>query len=136
MPVYRYLADAVVVLHVAYVLAVVLGLLATLAGYLFRWVWVRNFWLRGVHLAMIMVVVVHALLGATCPLTTLEHDLRRQAGEKFYEGSFLGYWAHQLLFIDAPPWAFTATYCLFGLVVLATFVLVPPRWPGRAVSRG
>ena len=65
MPAYRYLADAVVVLHVAYVLAVVLGLLATLAGYLFHWDWVRNFWLRGVHLAMIMVVVVHALLGAT-----------------------------------------------------------------------
>jgi hypothetical protein len=32
-----------------------------------------------------------------------------------------------LLFFDAEPWVFTVCYTLFGLAVLATFVLAPPR---------
>ena len=41
-----YLADGVVALHVSYVAFVVLGQLLILAGVVFRWQWVRNFWFR------------------------------------------------------------------------------------------
>src|SRR5262249_6955696 len=86
---------------------------------------------RMVHLAMIGVVVAEALIGLTCPLTTWESALRRQAGQQVYPGDFIGYWAHRLLFYRAEPWGVTLPYCLFRLPVLLTLVLAPPRWPGR-----
>ena len=66
-----------------------------------------------------------------CPFTVWENALRRQAGQSTYPGAFLGYWAHRLIFLDAPDWAFTLGYTLFGLAVLAAFVLAPPRLPAR-----
>lgn len=127
MNLYSVLADVVVFVHAAYVSFVVLGLVAILIGCVLRWRWVRNLWFRVVHLVMIGVVVVESLLDITCPLTTLENNLRRTAGETARGESFVGRWVHDLLFYDAPPWAFTVAYCLFGAVVLATFVIAPPK---------
>ncbi|MDA1050937.1 MAG: DUF2784 domain-containing protein [Planctomycetota bacterium] len=127
MSLYSLIADAVVFVHAAYVGFVVLGQVAILIGCVRRWQWIRNFWFRVVHLAMIGVVVVEALFGITCPLTTWENSLRRAAGETARAESFVGRWVQDLLFYDAPPWAFTVVYCLFGAVVLATFVIAPPK---------
>lgn len=127
MNLYSALADVVVFVHAAYVSFVVLGLVAILIGCVLRWRWVRNLWFRVVHLVMIGVVVVESLLDITCPLTTLENNLRRTAGETARGESFVGRWVHDLLFYDAPPWAFTVAYCLFGAIVLATFVIAPPK---------
>jgi len=132
---YRLAADAVVVLHAAYVLFVFFGLVAVLAGIVRRWHWVRNPWFRGVHLAAIGVVVAEAWCGITCPLTTLEKHLRQQGGQAAYAGDFVGRWTHELLFVELPPGALTAAYSLFGLLVLATFVLAPPRRKQVADSR-
>ena len=126
---YRFLADLTVIAHLAYFCFVVLALpLILLGGYL-GWAWVRNFWFRMIHFAMIAVVVAEELLGIACPLTTWERDLRLRAGGVVYRGSFIGHWVHELLFVDLPPWAFTVIYCAFGLLVLASLVWVPPRWP-------
>ena len=38
---------------------------------------------------------------------------------------------HDLLFFDAEPWVFTLLYTAFGLLVVATFVMAPPRWRRR-----
>ncbi|MBX6315062.1 MAG: DUF2784 domain-containing protein [Isosphaeraceae bacterium] len=127
----RLLADLIVVLHFAYVAFVVFGLVAILIGLALRRNWARNFWFRVLHLAMILLVVAEAWLGIICPLTTWEQTLRRMAGETVQEGTFLGYWAHRLIFFRAPPWVFTLIYTLFGLLVVATFVFAPPRRPGR-----
>jgi hypothetical protein len=127
----RVLADAIAVLHACYFSFVVFGLIAILAGAVFRWGWVRNFWFRAIHLIMIGIVVGEALAGVPCPLTVWEKELRTRAGEVAYAGDFLGYWAHRLIFYEAPPWFFTLAHILFGLAVLAAFVLAPPRWPGR-----
>ncbi len=127
MNLYSVIADAVVFIHAAYVSFVVLGLAAVLIGSVLRWRWIRSFWFRVVHLGMIGIVVVEALLGITCPLTTWENQLRHAAGETARAESFVGRWIHDLLFYDAPPWVFTVIYCLFGAVVLATFVIAPPK---------
>ena len=129
MKFYSYLADAVVIAHFAFVAVVVFGLLAILVGAVLRWRWVRNFWFRIVHLAMISIVAVEAMCGVVCPLTTLEHKLRGMAGETIAEGSFMGRLVHDLLFYDAEPWVFTMLHIGFAVLILATFVLVRPRWP-------
>jgi hypothetical protein len=130
----RMLADLIVVIHASYVAFVLLGLLAVLIGIALRWNWVRSFWFRVVHLGAIGFVVAEALAGLPCPLTVWEKELRGIAGQAAYPGDFLGYWAHQLIFFRAPFWVFTLCYLMFGLAVLATFLLAPPRWPDRARS--
>ena len=128
---YQILADVVVIAHFAYVLFVILGLVAVLVGRLCGWTWTRRFWFRIVHLAMILIVVVEAWCGVTCPLTTWEQQLRSLAGQTTYDGAFIARFVHDMLFFDAEPWVFTLCYTAFGLAVLASFVLAPPLWPKR-----
>jgi hypothetical protein len=126
---YRILADVVVTIHFAYVAFVIGGLAITLAGAALQWTWVRNIWFRIVHLAMIGVVVLEAWCGIVCPLTTWENDLRELAGQAAYRGGFIAHLLHDAMFFDADPRLFTHCYSLFGLTVLATFFLVPPKLP-------
>jgi hypothetical protein len=132
----RIAADLIVVFHASYVGFVVLGMLAIVAGLATGRGWARNFWFRALHLAAIGAVAALALAGASCPLTLAENHLRRLAGQESYPGAFIGYWAHRLVFVDAPPQVLTLLYALFGLAVLATFLLAPPRLPGRRVPVG
>lgn len=125
--IWQLLADAVLAVHVAIVLFVVLGLVLVLAGNWRGWAWVNRFWFRLAHLVAIGVVVAQAWLGVICSLTTLEMWLRRRAGQSGYEGSFIEYWLQQLLYYDAPAWVFIALYSGFGLLVLASWWWFPPR---------
>ena len=128
---YHVLADLVVVFHAGYVSFVVVGFAAILIGIAMRREWVRNFSFRAAHLAAIAMVCVEAITGAACPLTVLEDWLRARAGEAGYPGDFIGYWAHELIFYNAPPWVFTTVYLIFGATVALTFVAAPPRLPWR-----
>jgi hypothetical protein len=130
----RILADVIVVLHVAYVAFVVLGMVAIVVGLIFHWAWVRNFWFRVIHLAMIAVVSLESLAGIACPLTTWENALRTLGGQKASKGEFVASWMHRLIFFHAEPWVFTLVYCLFGAAVALTFLLGAPRWPGRRLG--
>lgn len=132
----RLLADLVVIVHAGYVGFVVLGQAAILVGLALGKSWARNPAFRLLHLAAIGAVVAQEFIGNTCPLTSLENHFRRRAGEATYPGAFLGYWVHELIFVDAPTWAFTVVYIAFGLVVAATFALAPPRRPGRRSTGG
>ncbi len=127
----RLLADLTVALHAAYVAFVVLGLAAILLGYVAGWRWVRNLYFRLCHLAAILAVCAEAVLGRTCPLTTLENLLRQCAGEAGYAGDFIAQWLDWLIFYNAPQWVFTAVYLAFGAVVFATLWLVPPQGAHR-----
>lgn len=131
---YQMLANAVLVLHVGIVLFIIFGLLLTLIGAACKWEWVRNIWFRALHLGAIAYVAMEAWLGIVCPLTTLEVWLRAQAGQASYEGDFIAHWLGQLLFYQAPPWVFTAAYSSFTLLVVLSWVLVPPRTPWRRAN--
>jgi hypothetical protein len=124
---YGYAADAVVAVHVAYVGFIVLGQLAILLGAVLKWGWIRNLWFRVAHLLAIVIVAGEALLRIDCPLTTWEDDLRRLAGQSVAGGTFMGRCLDQILFYNLASWQFTALYVGFALLVLATFVLAPPR---------
>lgn len=124
---YPALANAVLLLHVAVVLFVVGGLVLVAMGNWAGWPWVNTLWFRVLHLAAIATVVAQAWCGVTCPLTTLESWLRMQSGGQAYTAGFIEHWLHRLLFYDAPGWVFTLAYSLFGLLVLASWWVFPPR---------
>ena len=124
---YQLLADAVLVLHFGVVLFIVGGLVAILIGNWRGWSWVNRLWFRLAHLGAIVFVVVQTWLGEICPLTTLESSLRVRGGGSAYEQSFIETWLRELIFYDAPMWAFTVAYTLFGLAVLATWWRYPPQ---------
>ena len=129
---YLVLADLVLVVHAAFVAFVVLGLALIWIGWLRRWVFVRNFWFRLLHLAAMGVVAAESLAGFVCPLTTWEDRLRLLAGgEQRYQGSFIQHWLHPVLFHDFGEGVFAIGYLAFFLVVILSFWLVPPRWPWR-----
>ena len=67
---YLVLADVVLIVHAAFVVFVIFGLLLIWIGWFRRWAFVRNLWFRAAHLAAIGVVVAESVAGFICPLTT------------------------------------------------------------------
>ena len=125
-------ADAVLVIHFAFVLFVVLGLGAIWVGWLRNWKFVRNIRFRVAHLACMGVVVLESVFGVVCPLTTWEKDLRFAAGAEVYEETFMQHWVHQAMFFQLPPAVFTVMYVLFFVGIALSLIVVKPVWrPAR-----
>jgi hypothetical protein len=124
---YQLLADAVLVLHFAVALFVVGGFALILTGNRLDLTLVNRLWFRILHLTSITVVIAESWLNFTCPLTTFENLLRMAAGSPVYSGSFIEYWLHKFIFYDAPSWVFTVIYTVFGLLVLVTWWIFPPK---------
>jgi hypothetical protein len=118
------LANAVLIAHLAIVLFIVGGLLATWLGAARGWHWVRNRCFRALHLGAIVFVAAEALLGIVCPLTMIEDALR---GSTRADGGFIERWVGRLLYYDFPSWVFTASYAGFALLTALTWRWVPPR---------
>lgn len=123
---YGVLADAVLTLHVSFVIFVVFGLVLIFIGGVRGWRWVRNRTFRILHLGAIALVAAQAWAGVVCPLTTLEMYLRDLAGEAVYGGTFVAYWLGRCLYVEAPPWAFILAYTLFAATVLLSWWVVRP----------
>ena len=124
---YLLAADAVLFLHLLFVMFVVVGLILILAGKVLSWAWVRNWWFRVIHLAAIAIVVLQSWLGVICPLTTLEMWLREKAGDAIYSGSFISHWLEAILYYRAPAWVFAAIYTGFAAIVVISWVWVRPQ---------
>jgi hypothetical protein len=82
------LADLLVVLHLLFVLFVGLGGLLVLR-------WARVAW---VHLPAAVWGAGIELTGGICPLTPLEQELRRRAGEAAYQGDFVSHYLLPVLY--------------------------------------
>lgn len=117
------LADAILVVHVLFVLFVTGGFAMILAGAALGWGWIRHRAFRIVHLGAILFVAAESLVGFACPLTVWEDSLRRTGPGA---PSFIGRWLARLLYYDFPEWVFAAAYCAFALAVLLAWRLVPP----------
>lgn len=103
---YRFLADAVALLHLAFVLFIPLGGLAVLR-------WPRLAW---VHLACAVWGALIVWTPIVCPLTPLEKALRLRAGGPAYEGSFIRHYLVGPLFKDGLPPALAWTLCALALL--------------------
>lgn len=108
---YRWLADAVVVLHFAFVLFVVLGGLLVLR-------WRKLAW---VHVPVAMYGALIEFAGFICPLTPLENWLRRRSGEQGYPGGFI---EHYLLPVIYPAGMTRQIQLLLGALVLVLNAVV------------
>jgi hypothetical protein len=87
---YPFLADLVLVVHLAFVIFVLCGGLLVL-----RWRWIA--WL---HLPAAVWGAVVEFSGWVCPLTPLENWLREQAGETGYRSDFVAYYLLPVLYPD------------------------------------
>jgi hypothetical protein len=131
-----HLADLVLVLHALWVGFVVLGLVIIWCGHLWRWPFVRNFYFRLAHLLAIGFVAITTLFGIDCPLTVWENQLRWIAGGGArYQGSFIQYWLHQILFYEASADVFKVVYGGFFLLVVGSLLVVKPHPPGQTIAR-
>lgn len=129
------LADAVAIVHAAYVAFVVIGFAAIVAGAIAGARWARSFALRAAHLAAILLVCVEVTIGAVCPLTALENLLRLRAGQTSYSADFIGYWVDRMIFYNAPTWVFAILYFGFAGAVALSWWKWPPRWPHSEQER-
>ena len=107
----RLAADAVVALHLAFVAFACLG------G-LFAWRRLRYAW---VHLPALAWAAWIELTGTICPLTPLENELRRKAGEAGYAGGFV---EHYLIPLIYPAGLTASTQFWLGLAVIGVNVFV------------
>ena len=112
--VFRLLADAVVLLHVGFVLFVVLGGLLTVRWPSLRWVHLpAALWGAGIELS-----------GGICPLTPLENALRQRAGQTAYTGDFVGHYVLPVLY----PHALTREVQLLLAALVVGVNLAVYRW--------
>ena len=122
MNAYRFAADLVVLVHLAFVAFVVFGGLLAL-----RWRWIP--W---VHVPVALYGALIELVGWICPLTPLENRLHRAAGEAGYAGGFV---EHYLLPVLYPAALTPTVQVVLGLLVvavnLAVYALVWRRWRRR-----
>ena len=81
------LASAVALLHASAVLFMLTGSLIALR-------WPRVLW---VHVPVAVAILGIYLTGSDCPLTSLELNLREQAGEPAYTGGFIGHYVTEPL---------------------------------------
>ena len=102
---YSALADAVLVLHFAFVLFVVFGGLLVLR-------WTRVAW---AHIPAAVWGVAIEFGGWICPLTPLENELRSRGGEGTYHGDFI---ARYLLPVIYPEGLTRDAQVVLGLAAL------------------
>lgn len=129
-PYNRYLlaADAILVVHFAFVAFVVLGFVLIWIGFFLKFKFIRNIKFRVCHISAMGIVLVESLIGMICPLTEWENMLRVKGGEgKIYEASFIKEWIHKIMFYEFSEQTFMVIYILFFALVFFTFWFIPPK---------
>ncbi len=106
-----FLADAVLVIHLAFIVFVV-------AGGFIAWRWPRIAWL---HVPAALWGSWIEFTGRICPLTPLENSLRQRGGEAGYSGGFIDHYLTALIYPDGLTR--NAQFVVGGFVLLLNVVL-------------
>ena len=121
---FRLAADAVLLIHLAFILFALLG--AVIAA---RWRWIP-----AVHLPVAAWGFFVELTGRICPLTYLENTLRIKAGQSGYTESFI---EHYLLAIIYPAGLTREIqFVLAGVVIVVNLVIYGWLYFARVTHRG
>jgi len=108
---YRWLADAVALLHFTFAVFVVLGGLLVLRRPRLAWL----------HLPVVCWGVLIEYAGWICPLTPLENSLRRRGGGAGYTGGFIDHYITAVLY---PAGLTRGAQAVLGSVALLINVAV------------
>jgi hypothetical protein len=108
MSVYRILALATLVLHLAWLAWVLCGWLLTRGRPVLRWL----------HIASLFYEILISVAGWVCPLTHAEQYFRSRAGGASYEQSFLEHYVEAAVYPDVP-----AALLMWGGVVVCAGIL-------------
>ncbi len=119
---YRLVADALVLLHVAFVLFVVFG------GFLaIRWKRIAL-----VHLPVAIYGAMIELIGWICPLTPLENYFRRLGGEAGYDGGCVEQYIMRSLYTGELTRTISVTLGIGVLVInVVAYGIAWRKWRGR-----
>jgi hypothetical protein len=134
---YKAAADLVVVIHLLFIGFVVCGVFLA-------WHWPRIVW---AHIPAVIYGALVEFASFTCPLTLLENDLRRRAGQGGYREGFI---AHYLVKVIYPPGLTHGMQIGLGLLVLLVAIIGyrgflrrhppgpmrPQRWPVTTRNHG
>ncbi len=123
---YSALADAVVIVHFGFVAFVALG------GFL-AWRWHRLVWS---HIAAVMWAVGSVTVGYDCPLTPLEKQMRRWAGEGAYTGGFVDRYIEEAIYPERYTSLVRVAIAAAVLVAWAGLAMVHHPGPGRRIPSG
>jgi hypothetical protein len=122
---YPALADAVLVLHVVFVLFVVLGGVLVL-----RWPWVA--WM---HIPAALWGVAIEFGGWICPLTPLENRLRTLAGQATYPGDFIARYLMPVLYPEGLTREIQVALGFAALLLnVVVYWIVIRNWQRRGVT--
>jgi hypothetical protein len=123
----RLLADALVVVHLAFIVFVVAGGFAVLR-------WPRLAWL---HLPAVAWGIFAEATATTCPLTPLENLWRRQAGDAGYPGGFVEHYLVPIVYpAGLTPRGQLALAFAVAAINLAVYVVVLRRRRAGAAHSG
>jgi hypothetical protein len=111
-----FLADAVVVIHLAFIAFAALG------GFLL-WRWPRLIY---VHLPALAWATWIGITGSLCPLTPLENRLRILGGQRGYEGGFIEHYVLPVLYpvglTRETQWILAAVLLAFNIVAYGGYI--------------
>jgi Protein of Unknown function (DUF2784) len=128
------LASIVLAIHLGVILFNVFGLIAIPLGAWRGWRFVRVFWWRALHLAILAAVAVQALLDRACFLTLWQSALQQGAGEAPSPAPLIAGWVNRLIFWPLPVWFFAVLYVGVWIYALLLWWRVPPLLP-RWITR-
>jgi hypothetical protein len=111
--VYTALADAVLVVHLSWIVFVMIGTL-----------WTRDRRvLTGIHIASLVWGVIVEAGPWPCPLTLLEQYLENKSGVDPWQGGFLLHYLDAIVYPNIPAWVLVA----FGIGVCAVNLAIYAR---------
>lgn len=108
---YRWLADTILVIHLAFASFMVAGGLLVLR-------WPRLAW---IHVPIALYGAAIEFIGFVCPLTPFENWLRRQGGEAGYTGGFIEHYITAALY---PAGLTREIQVMLGVAVLVVNAVV------------
>lgn len=109
--IHRFLADAVLVLHLAFIVFAVLGGFIVLRRPRLAWL----------HLPAVVWGAATEFLGIVCPLTPLENRLRALGGDAGYSGGFIEHYVTAWIY---PAGLTREAQWVLGFVVIAINVAI------------
>ena len=120
---WRMAADALVLVHLGFILFVLLGGLLLLR-------WPRLIWL---HMPAVAWGIVVECLHLGCPLTPWENQLRRAAGQAGYDGGFIEHYLIPLIYpAGLTPKLQLWLGAIVVLVNLSVYAWLIWRWRNKA----